>query len=113
MARELSQPQSVWSAVEHEAALDAYIWMLEQQASGRHFVKRKVISDLQSGSLSSRTRQSIEYRFRNLSSIFIEHSMIYVRGYAPLKHIGRTGRTLIAKMLASRELSRFLEARRK
>jgi 5-methylcytosine-specific restriction protein A len=103
-------PDDLWSAVEHEAALDVYIWMLDQQIAGLPFVKRALIRDLQAGPLATRTRQAIEYRFQNLSSVFIEYSMPYVRGYAPLKNIGPTGRSLIDKMLAQRELSRFVEA---
>lgn len=80
----MSQPGSDWGASETSALVDAYIWMWLNDRADRTFVKAHLVRSLVAGPVAGRTKQSIEYKLRNVSKVFADLGLPYVRGYLPL-----------------------------
>lgn len=74
-----SQP---WSIEEIEVAVAEYFAMLRAELSGRDYVKREH-NDRARRLLVNRSRASVEYKFRNISAVLINHDHAYVCGYLP------------------------------
>lgn len=77
-----------WSQNELRASVIAYLDMLSLETQGKKFVKAVIIRELQTSSLSKRTRGSIEKRFQNISSVLENIGRPWVKGYKPLSHVG-------------------------
>lgn len=77
-----------WSAPEIDASFAAYLQMLKQQEAGEPFVKAEIVRNLLAGPLHQRTRGAVERRFQNYSHLLQTHGLGWVRGYAPLSHVG-------------------------
>lgn len=77
-----------WSSEELRASVLAYLKMLDLEKLGEKFTKRRIVDQLTSGALSSRTRGSVEHRFQNISSVMKEMGLPWVNGYKPLSHVG-------------------------
>jgi hypothetical protein len=95
---------NLWSLQEVDAAFDAYLWMYREQAAGRTFVKRALIRELQNRVLVRRTKSSIEKRFQNFSSIFLDHGLSFVSGYVPLDHVGPSVERRVLDLMKSANL---------
>lgn len=63
---------SDWSDVEIQAAVDAYLKMLEHEQSGQKFVKTEENRILREGPLAGRTKGSVEFRMQNISTVLVE-----------------------------------------
>lgn len=92
----------LWSQDEMAAAVDAYVEMLWLQARGSIFTESDVVRQLRKGPLAGRTKKSVEYRFRNISSILVEHSRPYVNGIRPKPNVGPRGSKMIIDILSQR-----------
>jgi len=79
----MSEAGSEWSARETAALVDAYIWMWLNDRSGRKIVKAHLVRQLQAGPLEGRSKQSIEFKLRNVSAIFQDFKIPFVAGYVP------------------------------
>lgn len=79
----MNEPGSEWTATETAAIVDAYIWMWMNDQAGRSFVKAQLVRSLMAGPIAGRSRQSIEYKFRNISKVFQEMKLPFVDGYVP------------------------------
>src|SRR4051812_35368104 len=77
-----------WSRIEVEAAVSAYLEMLELELCGQQFNKaerRRALGLV----LNNRSEGSIERKHQNISAILIELGFPYVRGYKPLSNYQR------------------------
>ncbi|BCG46794.1 hypothetical protein GEOBRER4_n1608 [Citrifermentans bremense] len=88
-----------WTDDEFEAAVKAYLWMLEQERDGKPYKKSDVNVTLREGPLASRTKASVEYRMQNISAVLVELSMPHVTGYVPAKNVGPDGKKKIMELL--------------
>jgi 5-methylcytosine-specific restriction protein A len=91
-----------WSDAELEAAVDGYLKMLAIERSGQKLNKAHENRLLREGVLSGRSRGSIEFRMRNISTEFNDLCLPYITGFLPAKHLGpgvapRVRAALIAK----------------
>ncbi len=81
---QMSEPGSEWTPIETAALVDAYVWMWMNDRAGRSFVKAHLVRALMAGPAAGRTKQSIEYKLRNVSKVFADLKLPYVIGYLPL-----------------------------
>ncbi len=95
-----------WTNEELEAVLKAYIDMLKNQESGIDFKKSHYNAVLRNGSLSKRTKASIEFRMRNISAVFQGIKLPIINGYLPAKNVGINVVNEIIKLL---EKNNFFE----
>jgi len=79
----MNEPGSDWTAAETIALVDAYIWMWMNDRAGRAFVKAHLVRGLMAGPAAGRSKQSIEYKFRNVSKVFADLKLPHVEGYVP------------------------------
>jgi len=79
----MSEAGSEWSAHETAALVDSYIWMWLNDRAGRSIVKAHLVRQLQAGPLAGRSKQSIEYKLRNVSAVFQDLNIPFVVGYVP------------------------------
>ena len=79
----MNEPGSEWTASETAAIVDAYIWMWMNDRAGRSFIKAQLVRSLMAGPIAGRSKQSIEYKFRNISKVFEDLKLPYVDGYVP------------------------------
>ncbi len=90
-----------WSDAELEEAVKGYLWMLEQEKSGKPYSKAEVNRSLREGILHNRTKASIEYRMQNISAALQELCQPLLKGYLPAKNIGTGVKDRILKALAT------------
>ena len=69
-----------WNDIELEAAVDAYLGMLQKERVSEPFNKAEINRNLREGALSARGKSSVEMRMHNLSSIFIAMGLRRVEG---------------------------------
>lgn len=79
----MSKPGSEWSPSETASLVDAYIWMWLNDQSGRKYVKAHLVRSLLAGPVAGRTKQSVEYKLRNVSKVFLNLGLPFVKGYVP------------------------------
>ena len=77
-----------WSDLEIEAAVIAYFNMLTQEQEGNQYSKAEMNRQLRDVVLSSRNKQSVEYRMANISSVLEELCHPTIKGYKPRGHVG-------------------------
>lgn len=92
-------PQRNWSVKEIDACFNAYLDMYKAQRASRPIVKAEIIRDLLAGPLQQRTRSSVERRFQNYSYLFEHRGLEWVRGYAPLAHVGVVVRQRVNELI--------------
>ena len=80
---EMSEPGSEWTPSETVALIDAYIWMWLSDRAERTFVKAYLVRSLMAGPIAGRSKQSIEYKLRNVSKVFADLKLPHVEGYVP------------------------------
>ena len=96
-----SVKEGEWSDSELEAAVKAYLWMLEQETSGNAYSKAEVNRSLREGPLSTRTKASVEYRMQNISAVLQELCLPWIKGYLPAKNLGTGVKDRIRSVLAN------------
>lgn len=100
-----------WSRNEVEAAVAAYLDMLNIELRGQTFNKTERRRQLRA-LLNNRTEGSIERKHQNISAVLIELGFPYVRGYKPLSNYQRLLYEVVADRLAKAStLDRALNAR--
>jgi len=80
--------ESEWTDSELDAAVNAYLWMLEQETSGKSYNKAEVNRSLRKGPLTARTKASVEYRMQNISAALQELCLPWIKGYLPARNVG-------------------------
>lgn len=77
-----------WTREEIEAAVAAYVSMLQGEISGIPYVKSDVVRELQP-MLPERSRPSIERKMQNISAVLDQEGWDWIDGYKPLGHYQR------------------------
>ena len=70
--------------------------MHQMDAEGKSFNKAEINRQLRGDRLSARNRSSIEFRMCNISSVFTEMGVDYLKGYRPAENVGANVREAIA-----------------
>jgi 5-methylcytosine-specific restriction protein A len=91
--------QTDWTDEELETAVKGYLWMLEQELSGKDYSKAQVNRDLREQALVARSHGSLEYRMQNISAALDELCLPRIQGYLPAKNVGNKVKDRIRKML--------------
>jgi 5-methylcytosine-specific restriction enzyme A len=91
--------QTDWTDEELETAVKGYLWMLEQELSGKDYSKAQVNRDLRERALVARSHGSLEYRMQNISAALDELCLPRIQGYLPAKNVGNKVKDRIRKML--------------
>jgi 5-methylcytosine-specific restriction protein A len=91
--------QTDWTDEELETAVKGYLWMLEQELSGKDYSKAQVNRDLREQALVSRSHGSLEYRMQNISAALDELCLPRIQGYLPAKNVGNKVKDRIKQML--------------
>lgn len=97
-----SSTSQFWSREELAAAVGAYLWMLECERQGTEYSKSAVNEDLRHDPLAGRSKQSVEYRMRNISAVMDELGHRWLRGYAPAVNVGSRVKAQLIDLLAAR-----------
>ena len=96
----MSRQSSVgWSDEELKAAIKSYLWMLDQENKGKNYSKIEVNERLRNEEIPERSKASIEYRMRNISSVLQDLSLPHIEGYSPAKNVGSGIRGRIIRIL--------------
>lgn len=77
-----------WNRAELEAAVSAYLGMLESQKTGNPVNKAEVNRKLRQSALTERSKAAVEYRMQNISAILADEGRDWLQGYPPAKHVG-------------------------
>lgn len=88
-----------WSDAEFEAAVEAYLRMLGYEESGEPYQKAAISREYRDGPLAARSKQSFDYRMRNISAVMQEAGEPWLRGYVPAEHVGEPSRRRIRTAL--------------
>lgn len=100
MATEVGETGKPWTEAEVAKTVAIYFRMLRMQELGQHFVKTELIRQLEQ-QIPARNRPSIEYKFRNISSVLNGLGVQAVSGYKPLPNIQRLLVDVVADTLSS------------
>lgn len=98
METEVGETGKPWTESEVAKTVAAYFRMLRMQESGQHFSKADLIRQLEK-QIPARNRPSIEYKFRNISSVLNGLGVQAVSGYKPLPNIQRILLDVVADAL--------------
>jgi 5-methylcytosine-specific restriction protein A len=85
---DIEKEKNDWSDEELEAAVEGYLKMLVIEKSDQKLNKAHENRLLREGVLINRSRVSIEYRMRNISTVLHDLCLPYIVGYLPAKHLG-------------------------
>ncbi|MHC8402337.1 HNH endonuclease [Pseudomonas sp. MDT1-17] len=85
---DIEKEKNDWSDEELEAAVEGYLKMLAIEKSDQKLNKAHENRLLREGVLINRSRVSIEYRMRNISTVLHDLCLPYIVGYLPAKHLG-------------------------
>ena len=88
--------QSDWNEDEVLASVEAYTQMHQMDTEGKSFNKAVINRQLRADRLSARNRSSIEFSMCNISSVFTEMGVDYLKGYRPAENVGANAREAIA-----------------
>lgn len=91
-----------WSREEVAAAVSAYVEMLNKWKAGEKFTKASYNERLRTGSLSARSKGSVEYRMQNISSVLDEMGLEWLLGYKPARNVGHNVRKQIQDILSTK-----------
>ena len=80
--------------MEVEAAVAAYMTMLQRELNGDSYVKRDVVRTVQP-LIPERSSASIERKFQNVSAVLDEEGLDWIDGYKPLPHYQHTLRDAV------------------
>ncbi len=84
-----------WTDDEARAAIAAYFEMLDQTRLGVSFVKRRRLEALMAQT-RGRSRQSCEFKLRNISAVMDEMGLAYLKGYVPADNFQQRLADLVA-----------------
>lgn len=92
-----------WSESELRTSIDAYLYMLQLEASGVQFSVREQEKLLASGPLSSRNEASVRYRLRNISQVMRERGEGTLKAYSSAPQVGKNVKDRIHGLLDERQ----------
>lgn len=77
-----------WSTSEIKAAVGAYLTMLGLELKGQKFNKAQANRLLRQNSLTNRSKSSVEFRMRNISTVLEQLGHPIIKGYRPAENVG-------------------------
>lgn len=83
-----SGPRADWTDAELRVAVEAYLWMRDQERLGKPYNKAEVNQQLREGPLSVRTKGSVEFRMQNISAVLAAEGEPWISGYKPAANVG-------------------------
>lgn len=86
-----------WTDEELQAAVDAYLWMREQEWTGAPFVKKDLYRDLVDR--YGRTMGAWDYRIQNISAVLDEFGEPIVSGLMSAKNVGPAPKAKLIQMI--------------
>jgi len=93
-----------WRDIELEVAVIAYFDMLRKEQNGIPYSKVEMNRQLRQVLLSTRNKQSVEFRMANISSVLEEFCHPTIRGYKPRGHVGAGVSSRIKKAIETHHL---------
>ena len=90
-----------WSTSEIKAAVGAYLTMLALELKGQKFNKAQANRLLRQGALANRSKSSVEFRMRNISTVLEKMGRSSIKGYRPAENVGANVEHGIREALAS------------
>lgn len=93
-------PNSNWSAIEVEAAVDVYASLYEQQQQGERVAKRAAYEAL--SQRYGRSPSAYEYRFRNISHVLVTMGLPTLTGLPAAEHVGPTAEGTIRRVIEAK-----------
>jgi len=93
-----------WSEEELSSVLDAYLQMLNIDASGKKVQKQKIYKDL--STRFGRAEKSFEYAMQNFSYVFDQLGRNWLTGITPRKNVGSREIEIIDRLLQAKENSK-------
>lgn len=95
----MARPDDNWSNKELALAVEAYVHMYRMQLSGNTPKKSQVRDIYLPQMAKKRSPKSWDYRMCNISAIFDDLGLKYVRGFKPLRNVGARVRQEIIEAL--------------
>ncbi|SNR35112.1 hypothetical protein [Puniceibacterium sediminis] len=92
-----------WSESELRTSIDAYLYLLQLEASGVPFSVIEQEKLLASGPLSNRNEASVRYRLRNISQIMQERGEATLKAYSAAPQVGKNVKARIHGLLDERQ----------
>lgn len=90
-----------WTEAENEALVSAYFDLLEAEQASAPLVKSHVNEELREGPISGRSRSSVEFKMRNVSSVMDMLGLPWVTGYRPAVNTQRSALEEIVLRIAT------------
>ena len=88
-----------WSTAEIEVTVAEYFAMLRHELA-RVPYKKSLHNERARRLLNDRSRASVEYKFRNISAVLVNHGQIYIKGYLPSQNYQTALETAVLEWLA-------------
>ena len=92
-----------WSESELQISIDAYLYMLQLEASGVPFSVTEQEKLLASGPLSNRSEASVRYRLRNISQVMQERGEAILKAYSAAPQVGKNVKARLHGLLDERQ----------
>ncbi len=81
--------EDLWSDAEFGAAVQAYLQMLGHEHRREPYQKAAISREYRDGPLAARSKQSFDYRMRNISAVLKDMGEPWLPGYVPAEHVGQ------------------------
>lgn len=94
-----------WSESELRTSIDAYLYMLQLEASGVPFSVAEQEKLLASGPLSNRNEASVRYRLRNISQVMQERGEATLKAYSAAPQVGKNVKARLHGLLDERQVT--------
>lgn len=100
---------SRWTNDELKACVDAYSEMLSAEKRGDSYSKSAFNKRLREDALSRRSKSSIEYRLRNISTVLEDFGLQWIKGYRPARNLGAGTRIILIDLLGLRDFEASMD----
>lgn len=88
-----------WTSEEVDHTVEVYFSMLAMELEGESFNKTQLRRQLRAELNYSRTDQSFEYKFQNISAVLQDLGAVYVDGYKPARNVQQLLRDRVTEQL--------------
>jgi len=89
----------LWSNEEIEACVISYVEMINKEQSGLNYNKSQYNNEVRENFLNNRTKAAVELRMQNISAVFDELGLPWIKGYKPRKNVGNNVKNIIIHYL--------------
>ena len=91
--------EGLWSDAEFDAAVQAYLQMLGHEHRREPYQKAAFSREYRDGPLAARSKQSFDYRMRNISAVLKDMGESWLPGYVPADHVGQPSSVRIRRAI--------------